>query len=160
MRADVRNTGRSPFLNDSELIEASAPIRRWSTGNGIFSTPIIGADETVYVGSADKRFYAFDPVSGTQRWSFPTGECIDSAGCIAADDTVYFVSCDAGLYALSPSGEERWRLNLFEDRRHFTPSTIFWWEGNVVLGPNGLLYAGNDDFNFAIEPGKGVRWAY
>jgi outer membrane protein assembly factor BamB len=161
MRADVRNTGRSPLLRDGELGDASIPIRRWSTGNGIFSTPIIGADETIYVGSADKSFYAFDPVSGAQRWSFPTGECIDSAGCIGADDTIYFVSCDAGLYALGPSGEERWRLNLFEGRKHFTPSTIFWWEGNVVLGSNGLLYAGNDDFNFyAIEPRRGVCWAY
>lgn len=161
MRADVRNTGRSPLLHAGVAAEAAPPIRCWTTGNAIFSTPVIGADETVYVGSADKRFYAFDPVTGTQRWSFETGECIDSAGCIARDGTVYFVSCDAGLYGLGPDGEERWRLNLFENRGHFTPSTIFWWEGNVVLGPNGLLYAGNDDFNFyAIEAGKGVRWAY
>ncbi len=161
MRADARNSGRSPLLRAAYAAPASAELRRWSTGNGIFSTPVIGADETIYVGSADKRFYAFDPVTGAVRWSYATGECIDSAGCIAADGTIYFASCDAGLYGLSPAGEERWRLNLFENRRHFTPSTIFWWEGNVVLGPNGWLYAGNDDFNFyAIEPGKDVRWAY
>lgn len=161
MRADARNSGRSPLLRAPYAAPASAELRRWSTGNGIFSTPVIGADETIYVGSADKRFYAFDPVTGAVRWSYATGECIDSAGCIAADGTIYFASCDAGLYGLSPAGDERWRLNLFENRRHFTPSTIFWWEGNVVLGPNGWLYAGNDDFNFyAIEPGKDVRWAY
>lgn len=161
MRADVHNSGCSPLLQHPNPLLGEVRLRRWSTGNGIFSTPVIGADETIYVGSADKNFYAFDPVSGLKRWSFPTGECIDSAGCIAADGTVYFASCDAGLYGLGPTGDERWRLNLFENRRHFTPSTIFWWEGNVVLGPNGLLYAGNDDFNFyAIEPGKGVRWAY
>lgn len=161
MRADIRNSGCSPLLHDLQPLPDTPRLRRWSTGNGIFSTPVIGADETIYVGSADKNFYAFDPLSGSQRWSYPTGECIDSAGCIAADGTVYFASCDAALYGLSPSGEERWRLNLFGNRRHFTPSTIFWWEGNVVLGPNRLLYAGNDDFNFyAIEPGQGVRWAY
>lgn len=161
MRADLRNSGRSPLLHEEPASRPELPLRRWSTGNGIFSTPVIGADETIYVGSADKSFYALDPLSGATRWQFPTGECIDSAGCVAADGTVYFVSCDAGLYALAPSGEERWRLNLFENRRHFTPSTIFWWEGNVVLGPNHWLYAGNDDFNFyAIEPGRGARWAY
>lgn len=161
MRADLRNTGRSPLLRSGEVPQAAPSVRCWTTGNGIFSTPVIGPDETIYVGSADKKFYALDPVTGAQRWSFATGECIDSAGCIARDGTIYFVSCDAGLYALGPSGDERWRLNLFADRKHFTPSTIFWWEGNVVLGPNGLLYAGNDDFNFyAIEPRRGVRWAY
>ena len=77
MRADVHNSGRSPFLHEPNADAASIPLRRWSTGNGIFSTPIIGADETIYVGSADKSFYAFDPVSGAQRWSYPTGECID-----------------------------------------------------------------------------------
>lgn len=163
MRANLRNTGESPIMTAAAgFSEAPAlTVRRWRTGNGVFSTPIIGRDETIYVGSADKHFYAFDPVSGRERWKFATGECIDSAGCIAADGTIYFASCDAGMYGLSPSGEERWRLNLFEKRTHFTPSTIFWWEGNVVLGPNELLYAGNDDFNFyAIEPGRGVRWAY
>lgn len=161
MRADLRNTGRSP-LPDVELpSDPEVRLRRWSTGNGIFSTPVIGVDETIYVGSADKNFYAFDPLIGEARWQFATGECIDSAGCIAADGTVFFPSCDATIYALDPHGRERWRLNVFERRKHFTPSTIFWWEGNVVLGPNGWLYAGNDDFNFyAIEPGRGVRWSY
>lgn len=162
MRADRRNSGVSPLLGTA--IGPPPPglgLRRWSTGNGVFSTPVIGADETVYVGSADKSFYALDPVSGRERWRFATGECIDCAGAIATDGTVYFASCDAGLYGLTPQGEERWRLNLFADRRHFTPSSIYWWEGNVVLGPNGLLYAGNDDFNaYAIEPGGEVRWAY
>lgn len=162
MRADTRNSGVSPLLG--QPVEPTPPglrLRRWHTGNGVFSTPVIGADETIYVGSADKSFYALDPVAGGERWRFATGECIDCAGAIAADGTVYFASCDAGLYGLTPHGQERWRLNLFADRRHFTPSSIYWWEGNVVLGPNGLLYAGNDDFNaYAIEPGGDVRWAY
>ncbi len=163
MRGNPRGTGTSPLVGGDTGFEPAAEmvLRRWRTGNGIFSTPVVGADETIYVGSADKRFYALDPVSGEQRWSFETGECIDCAGCIAEDGTIYFVSCDAGLYGLTPDGEETWRLNVFEDRQHYTPSTIYWWEANVVLGPSGDLYAGNDDFNFyAIEPGRGVRWAH
>lgn len=158
MRADGRNTGIFP-LSTCERAPVME-VRRWPTGNGIFSTPVVGADETIYVGSGDRIFYALDPVSGEQRWTFPTGECIDSAGCIARDGTIWFVSCDGGLYGLTPEGEERWRLNLFEAREHFTPSTMYWWEANVVLGPNGWLYAGNDDFCFyAIEPFEGVRWS-
>lgn len=135
-------------------------FRCWPTGNGIFSTPIIGADETIYVGSADRHFYALDPHSGEQRWRFETGECIDCAGCIAEDGTVYFASCDASLYGMAPEGDMRWKLTPFAKRRHFSPSTIYWWEANVVLGPNGWLYAGNDDFNFyAIQPGGDIQWA-
>lgn len=163
MRGNARNTGKSPLVSgDSGFERAAAMVfRRWQTGNGIFSTPIVGADETIYVGSADKRFYALDPVTGDERWTRETGECIDCAGCIDRKGNLWFVSCDAGLYGLTTSGEEVWSLNLFENRQHFTPSTIYWWEANVSLGPNGWLYAGNDDFNlYAIEPGKGVRWAY
>lgn len=163
MRGNARNTGKSPLVFGDGGFQRAEPMafRRWQTGNGIFSTPIVGADETIYVGSADKLFYALDPVSGEQRWTHETGECIDCAGCIDREGTVWFVSCDAGLYGVTPAGEQTWRLNLFEDRQHFTPSTIYWWEANVSLGPNGWLYAGNDDFNlYAIEPGKGVHWAY
>jgi outer membrane protein assembly factor BamB len=163
MRGNPRNTGRSPLVRgDAGFSEAAAMVFRcWPTGNGIFSTPIIGADETLYVGSADKHFYALDPVSGEQRWRFETGECIDCAGCIAEDGTIYFASCDASLYGMDPEGGERWQLTPFADRKHFSPSTIYWWEANVVLGPNGWLYAGNDDFNFyAIQPGGGIQWAH
>ncbi len=163
MRGNPRNTGRSPLVRGDAGFDKAAPMtfRCWPTGNGIFSTPIIGADEIVYVGSADKHFYALDPVSGEQRWRFETGECIDCAGCIADDGTVYFASCDASIYGMDPDGAKRWQLTPFADREYFSPSTIYWWEANVALGPNGWLYAGNDDFNFyAIEPGGDVKWAH
>ena len=164
MRGNPRNTGRSPLVRGDQGFVRAEPmaLRFWPTGNGIFSTPVVGADETIYVGSADRHFYALEPGSGEQRWRFETGECIDSAGCIAADGTVYFASCDASLYGIEPdSGERRWQLDPFAKRQYFSPSTIYWWEANVVMGPNGWLYAGNDDFNFyAIQPGGEVRWAH
>jgi outer membrane protein assembly factor BamB len=163
MRGNPRNTGRSPVVRgDGGFERAQAQVFRcWPTGNGIFSTPVIGADETIYVGSADKRFYALDPASGEQRWSFETGECIDCAGAIASDGTIWFPSCDASIYGMAPDGTERARLSPFAQRSAFSPSTIYWWEANVALGPNGWLYAGNDDFNFyALDPEHGVRWSH
>ena len=38
----------------------------------IDSSPAIGADGTIYVGSQDYNLYAINP-DGTQRWAFPTG---------------------------------------------------------------------------------------
>ena len=48
------------------------------TGKGVFSTPVVGADGTVYAGSADTWFYALGS-RGRLRWRFKTGEIIDSA---------------------------------------------------------------------------------
>jgi len=113
MRGGPRNDGRSPLVTGRGGFERAEPmvLRRWSTGNAVFSTPVVGADETLYVGSADRVFYAFDPKGGEQRWSFATGECIDSAGCIARDGTIYFPSCDGRLYGLSTTGEQTWVLD-------------------------------------------------
>jgi len=76
MRHDRFNTGRSPIrarYHDGD--------RPWAfrTRKGIFSTPIVGRDETVYAGSADSFFYAVGR-GGKRRWRFKTGEIIDSAG--------------------------------------------------------------------------------
>ena len=76
MRHDRRNTGASPIRG-----RYHAGDRPWSfrTGKGVFSTPVIGADETVYAGSADTWFYALGR-GGRLRWRYKTGEIIDSAG--------------------------------------------------------------------------------
>ena len=76
-RRDERNTASSPIRAS---YSGDAP---WSfqTGKGIFSTPVIAGDGTIFVGSADHYFYALNP-NGTQRWRFQTGEMIDSAGAL------------------------------------------------------------------------------
>ena len=59
--------------------------RPWAfrTGRGIFSTPVIGGDGTVYVGSGDTYFYAIRP-DGRLRWRLKTGGMIDAAGALSA----------------------------------------------------------------------------
>jgi outer membrane protein assembly factor BamB len=39
----------------------------------VFSSPAIGADGTIYVGSHDYNLYAINP-DGSQKWSFTTGD--------------------------------------------------------------------------------------
>ena len=69
MRRDRRNTARSPIRARYRRGERPWAFR---TGKGVFSTPVIGGDGTVYVGSADTFFYAIGP-SGKLRWRFKTG---------------------------------------------------------------------------------------
>ena len=82
----------------------------WSfrTGKGIFSTPVIGSDGTVYVGSADSNFYAIRP-GGKRRWKFGTGNIIDSAA-VVRGNTVTFGSGDETLYRLTTKRRVVWRF--------------------------------------------------
>lgn len=156
MRGGPANLGRARVHPEPR----AWPIRSFSTGGPVFSTPVVGEGEQIYVGSADHFFYRMDPASGEIAWRFETDEVIDSAACIGADGTLWVPGGDGRIYALDPSGKELWRYDRMRDRTRATPSTIYWWEGNIAFGPNGWLYAGNDDFYlYAIEPFAGVRWA-
>ena len=161
MRGNNQSTGVRTWDLSKEKMANDIPVRHFSTGNGIFSTPIIGPDETLYIGSGDSWIYALDPIKNEEKWRFKTGEVIDCAGTISDAGTLFFASCDASMYSLTMEGKLNWQLNLLKDRRHFSPSTIYWWEANVVIGPNGLIFAGCDDFYlYAIEPETGnIRWA-
>jgi outer membrane protein assembly factor BamB len=156
MRGDFANLGRARVSPQPR----GWPIRHFQTGGPVFSTPVIGADEQIYVGSADHCFYRLDPVSGQVVWRVETDEIIDSAASIGPDGLIWVPGGDGRIYGFDADGVEVWRYDRMLDRTRVTPSTIYWWEGNVVLGPNGWLYAGNDDFYvYAIEPFVGVRWA-
>ena len=81
-----------------------------------FSSPAIGADGTIYIGSEDNNLYAFNP-DGSLQWQYLTSGSIDSSPAIAADGTIYVGSDDHYLYAFSagtpaqftitPQGRER-----------------------------------------------------
>lgn len=166
-RHDRRNTGRST------IPAHYSGDRPWAfkTGKGVFSTPVIGADGTIYVGSADHNFYAIRP-DGTEKWHITTGEIIDSAAAIGAYDPalgsapVTFPSGDGKLYHIrtddgvtDPAARILW---TFDAAAH-NPGGAYnnWFEGNVVLGFDGTIYAGNTNFNYyALTPDGKLKWAY
>ncbi|MDP6034719.1 MAG: PQQ-binding-like beta-propeller repeat protein, partial [Verrucomicrobiota bacterium] len=72
----------------------------FETGDGVSSSPAIGSDGTVYVGSDDNKLYALNPKSGAKLWEFETGGFVDSSPAIGSDGTVYVRSWDNKLYAI------------------------------------------------------------
>ncbi|MCL5283436.1 MAG: PQQ-binding-like beta-propeller repeat protein, partial [Armatimonadetes bacterium] len=70
----------------------------YQTGSDVDSSPAIGADGTVYVGSEGYNLYAIKP-DGTLKWKYQTGG-IGSSPAIGADGTVYVGSADHNLYAI------------------------------------------------------------
>ena len=64
------------------------------------SSPAIGPDGTVYVGSWDNKLYAINGKSGVKLWEFKTGGRVYSSPAIGSDGTVYVGSGDKRLYAI------------------------------------------------------------
>ena len=65
------------------------------------SSPAIGSDGTVYVGSEDKKLYAINGKTGKKLWEFVTGgDVFISSPAIGSDGTVYVGSYDKKLYAI------------------------------------------------------------
>ena len=157
MRGNEKNTGCS--MHEVELVENSS-VKYFNTDNAIFSTPIIDENDNIFVGSADKFFYAVDPIKNVVKWSFKTEGVIDSAACVDDNGNLYVPSGDASLYKLSSGGEKVWEFNILENK-YPRISTIFWWEGNAAVGPNGWIYAGNDDFYlYAITKDGEIKWSF
>ena len=77
----------------------------FETGGIVPSSPAIGSDGTVYVGSTDKKLYAINGKSGVKLWEFETGHGVRYSGvvsspAIGSDGTVYVGSWDNKLYAI------------------------------------------------------------
>lgn len=95
-RRDIQGTGLSSVIGSA----SDTLLGTFPTGGAVESSPAIGADGTVYVGSTDDYLYAIDPMDGTKKWSFATGAAIYSSPAIGADGTIYVGSDDYLLYAI------------------------------------------------------------
>ncbi len=154
-RRTAAQDGRSPVTPRLE----GGSLWSFPTGKGIFSTPVVDGDGTVYVGSADRVFYALAP-DGTVRWQLPTGEIIDSAALLDDRGRVYVGSGDGKLYARdAASGAEVW---TFTADPPSDGAFINWFEGNVAMGADGTLYVPNDNFfTYAIDRDTmDVKWRF
>ena len=77
-----------------------------------YSSPAIGSDGTVYVGTSavpgladptrkhNGKVYALDGESGEKKWEFETGDEVWSSPAIGSDGTVYVGSTDSNVYAI------------------------------------------------------------
>jgi outer membrane protein assembly factor BamB len=159
-RANELQNGRSPVLP-----AADPAARPWSfaTGKGIFSSPVVDGEGTVYVGSADRVFYALGR-DGSLKWKFETGGIIDSAALLDDRGRVYFGSGDQYLYCLDRgTGKVIWTFKSHspaEVLKEFGVKAynLVWFEGNVGMLPDGTILAGNDNYLlYALDRDSGGR---
>lgn len=76
----------------------------------------IGSDETIYVGSNDRKVYAIN-ADGKKKWEFAMGGKVQSSPAIGSDGTVYVGSFDQKVYAIKADGTKTWE---------FAPDELFY----------------------------------
>ncbi len=132
-------------------------LQKWAftTGGNVESTPSIGSDGTIYVGSDDSnKLYAINPDDGTEKWNFIMGGRTRSAPAIGSDGTVYVGSNDFKLYAINPeNGTQKW---------NFTTGDSIGDTASPIIGNDGTIYIGsNDDKLYAVNSEDGTeKWSF
>ena len=93
-----QHTGQCPYSTENN----NGTLKwKYPTGDCVDSSPAIGSDGTIYVGS--NGLYALNP-DGTLKWKYPTrGYVINSSPAIGSDGTIYVGSNDDCLYAIGTS---------------------------------------------------------
>lgn len=121
---------------------------KWYTDlfGSVKSSPAIGGDGTIYVGSDKEDFFALNPDDGSIEWQYPTRGPVRSSPALAADGTIYVGSNDGSLYALNPDGTVKARIIASQNELvNSSPS----------IAPDGTVYfstgaGGGDEKVYAV----------
>jgi len=143
------NSGNRP--NNQELWN-------FTTGGSVASSPAV-ANGVVYVGSYDKKVYAFDAASGVAQWAQPfmTGGCVTSSPAVA-NGVVFIGSDDGKLYAINAT------TGLAQWAQPFTTSGAAYPWGEMWSSPavaDGVVYFGSYGGDvYAVNATTGLaQWA-
>jgi outer membrane protein assembly factor BamB len=141
-RGNARNTGLSSHAGP----QTNAVNWTYDTGSAITSSPAIGLDGTILVGSSGGVFWRFQP-DGSPIWGLVASDSpFDSSPAVGADGSVYVASYDGVVRSFSTQGTgQGWRT---------TPGGFI--ASSPAIGLNGSIYIGSQDGNvYALNPGDG-----
>jgi eukaryotic-like serine/threonine-protein kinase len=127
-------------------LEAATGKFLWKTefaaGNKIWGTSLVNED-TLYIGSFDKKMYAINIADGTKKWEFTTdGGIINTP--LLKNNVLYFGSFDRYFYAVDITSHDLvWK----------SESALNWFwadpllNGDVIFAPNvdGKVYVYSTD---------------
>jgi outer membrane protein assembly factor BamB len=155
------------------LLNAAIPPTNGSTGSQAWifgdanaaTSPAIGADGTLFVGSYDLRVSAVIPPAGgagpALKWRYNTGCLAHAAPAIGPDGTVYVAGYDWDLLAFNPqttnpNGELKWRWHQWVTRGLRSAPAV---------GADGTIYIAGFGHVYAITPPAGggdgtLKWDF
>ena len=138
---DGGDGGGSPPLNRARWSRSLAPTS---------SSPSIGSDGTIYIGTADGKLVAVAGDGSATKWTAVTNDTLGSSPGLAQDGTVYVGSSDRRLYAFTREGATKWSFE--------TGAPIL---GSPVVGGDETVYVGSSDGKLhAITADGKLRWTY
>jgi outer membrane protein assembly factor BamB len=146
-------------------------VIKWDFGTlgDVDSSPAIGSDGTIYVGSDSYThaygetknvivnyspttigyFYAITP-SGTLKWWQDLYGDVNSSPAIASDGTIYIGSDKNDIFALNPDGTIKWVYPTRDDVK-----------SSPAIGDDGTLYVGSNDGSlYALNANGTELWRY
>ena len=100
----------------------------------MITSPAIGPNGFIYVGSGSGSLYAVHP-NGSLQWSFDTRGSIAAAPAIASDGTVYVATSDGKLYSMDAFGTLKWVTSFEAGVQGSSPA----------IGADGTIYVGSLD---------------
>ena len=141
------------FIVTGENQNTGEDTLKWKylTGGTIYSSPAIGSDGTIYVGSDDGYLYAISS-AGSLKWKYnANGAVFYPSPAIGSDGTIYIASDSSYLYALNPNGTLKWS--------YYTTSGII--DSSPAIGSDGTIYIGGyDGYLYAISSFGSLKWKY
>lgn len=152
-RGNLQNTGVSLYANTNTN---PTQVASYSVmGNGglpaiIRSSPVLGADNSVYIGTWGAKFVRLKPTDLSEIQSFGVGSFIDSSPAIDKQNNVYFGCYDNKLYRANPDG---------------TTTILFTSGDRIVSSPtidsqNNLYFGSNDGHVYGITRTGTLLWKY
>ncbi len=120
------------------------------------TSPAVGANGTVYIGSSNGSFYALTASNGATKWRFTAAGAIGSSPAIATDGTIYFHD-NTALYALTDNvttAVRKWSFSL-AGTTYASPTIAT--DGTIYLGSTHRTTGGNF---YAINPDGTQKWVF
>jgi outer membrane protein assembly factor BamB len=127
----------------------------FGTYAGIYGTPALGTDGTVYVASENGKLLALNPTNGVVKWTYSivSADGLYASPAVGVDGTIYFGVYDANFYAINPNGSRKWVYRA--------GATIF---ASPAIGLDGTIFFGADDGKLYALKDNGAtgtaRWIF
>ena len=159
---------------DDNRHDAESFFIKWTfaTSGEVKSSPAVGSDGTIYVGSDDNNVYILNPddrkrhfefgdrpFPTANEWQFPTGGNVRSSPLVVengGDTTIYIGSDDNKFYALDKINKTKlWEFNVGGDVSLGRPS----------IGPDDNIYVSHREainpFLYALNSVSGIEaWSF
>jgi alpha-tubulin suppressor-like RCC1 family protein/outer membrane protein assembly factor BamB len=127
-------------------------IWRLAAGSDVQSSPALGADGNLFIGTDSRRVLRLDDEGVV--WRFPrdtrTRGAVRGDVAIGADGTVYVGTDAHTLYAITPAGELKWEFSEFNGRVRGSP--VIDSLGTVYFTAGKSIYAVFDDVPAEVSP--------